>query len=112
MLLVWNPLNTIQQPRLSIQSSRAGPNGAPRPVWQVDQRVKFIQGARWVDPLTGRLDPSQAYKLDCNTMTPVNLPGGGQQQVLAQGNQMGLIEAYLLSISNIVLGGVNPRHFA
>jgi len=65
-----------------------------------------------VDPLTGRLDPSQAYKLDCNTMTSVNLPGGGQQQVLAWGNQMGLIEAHLVGISNTVLGGVNPQDFA
>ena len=45
-------------------------------------------------------------------MTSVNLPGGGQQQVLAWGNQMGLIEAHLVGISNTVLGGVNPQDFA
>lgn len=113
MLFVWDPLNTVRpQPQLSIESSRGGPNGATPVVWWIDPRIKIIQGARWADPLTGRLDPSHAYKLDCNTTTTVNLSGGGQQQVLAWGNQMGLIEAYLVAISNIVLGGVNPRHFA
>lgn len=66
----------------------------------------------WVDPITGRLNPSHAYQLNCRATTLVNLPGGGQQQVLTWGNDMGIVEAYLIAISNIVLGGVNPGHFA
>ncbi|KAH8717011.1 hypothetical protein GQ44DRAFT_762436 [Phaeosphaeriaceae sp. PMI808] len=112
MLLVWNPLNTIQQPQLSIQSNQAGMEGAPPPIWQADPRVKFIQGARWADQLTGRVDTSQAYKLGCSTMTPVDLPGGDQEQVLACGNEMGLIEAYLVGISNMVVGDNGPQDLA
>lgn len=112
MLLAWNPRENIKQPQLSIQSSRAGPNKAPPTVWHMDSRVKFIQSADWVDPVTGRLDTSQAYKLDCTTMRTEPFPGGGEQQVLERGTQLGLIEAYLVAISHIVFGKDDPIHSA
>ena len=113
MLFAWDPLNTVEQPRLSIQSTEAGPDGAPPAIWQIDQRVKVVQEARWVDLETGRLDTEHAYKIDCKTMVLVDSPGGGQREVLAYGEQMGRVEAFLVGIANIVhLVGVDLQHFA
>lgn len=101
MYFVWDPTGNIQgQQQLFIR-----PSNIVQP-WSIDARIKAVQVAPWVNTVTGEISQAHAMELDC--WTTVSVAG---QNVLQNGNSLGMIEQFLVGIQNIALQGQNPAMF-
>ncbi|KAF2188143.1 hypothetical protein K469DRAFT_748511 [Zopfia rhizophila CBS 207.26] len=101
MYFVWDPNGTVQgQPQLFIRPSN---NTQP---WSVDARIKAVSAAPWVNTVTGEISHAHAMELEC--WATVLVAG---QNVLKNGNSLGIIEQFLVGVQNIALQGQNPALF-